>query len=370
MEVSSFKCEIGVDPLSVAMLIGERLGISSASVGPSSAADATGEKGLQQLGLLGEEEETLRLQNAAVSPSWKSAGVEKNSEDRRKRRRKNSIVELQEGEDYPNVPAFSAFQKEQYLKHLNLLTQKTAKFCENHNTSEKRMKGICKQLPCRACNCILQTNYVDFFFCPQCSNAGDKCMICGEEVLVGLDTVGGEVCTNENYGEHFYRPDKIENSNASIVKPSFGNETETEKPSSTKFEKNPSSSFTDSSTRSATLSQGFNTASGRTRQSADGIGWTNSEVSVSPYESDSPFKRSLTSASVKSNATYSESLEDVEDVQNSLFVRKSTSLQSGGHGNTCFKPGDVSKAKIGSSRNKPRAPRSLSGQIISTNCNY
>mmetsp|Transcript_5023 Transcript_5023/g.12646 ORF Transcript_5023/g.12646 Transcript_5023/m.12646 type:complete len:702 (-) Transcript_5023:177-2282(-) len=57
---------------------------------------------------------------------------------------------------------------------------KSAFFCPSHDDSSKRMKGIAKTMTCAECGTKLQTNYVDFFCCPPCSQKKKKCMICGE----------------------------------------------------------------------------------------------------------------------------------------------------------------------------------------------
>jgi len=64
------------------------------------------------------------------------------------------------------------------------LEKDAARFCADHDTTEKRPKQEPRMFQCRGCTIQLQTNYCSITFCPSCSALFDQCMICGA-VLAG-----------------------------------------------------------------------------------------------------------------------------------------------------------------------------------------
>jgi len=55
-----------------------------------------------------------------------------------------------------------------------------AKFCGRHGAPERRQKGHAQTKECQACRTMVQTNHINFVFCPDCSDAQNKCMCCGD----------------------------------------------------------------------------------------------------------------------------------------------------------------------------------------------
>lgn len=53
------------------------------------------------------------------------------------------------------------------------------RFCSNHDTSDKRVKCEPCAKSCKKCGVSIQSSYKDFQLCPHCSEADQKCMICG-----------------------------------------------------------------------------------------------------------------------------------------------------------------------------------------------
>jgi hypothetical protein len=52
-------------------------------------------------------------------------------------------------------------------------------YCTDHNRTEKRKKMKPQQIECCSCRTLIQTNYVDFLLCPDCSQKEHRCMCCG-----------------------------------------------------------------------------------------------------------------------------------------------------------------------------------------------
>lgn len=67
----------------------------------------------------------------------------------------------------------------------------TACFCPKHDASEKRPKVEPGMKTCRHCKQSLQTNYESFAYCPGCSGANHKCMICGDDAAPAPSAAGG-----------------------------------------------------------------------------------------------------------------------------------------------------------------------------------
>merc|ERR1740116_383915 len=59
------------------------------------------------------------------------------------------------------------------------LKKDIAYYCQDHDTSEKRMKTEPAMRSCAGCHMTLQTNYSTLAFCPSCSSQKSLCMICG-----------------------------------------------------------------------------------------------------------------------------------------------------------------------------------------------
>mmetsp|Transcript_105594 Transcript_105594/g.193576 ORF Transcript_105594/g.193576 Transcript_105594/m.193576 type:complete len:507 (+) Transcript_105594:83-1603(+) len=59
--------------------------------------------------------------------------------------------------------------------------QPLPRYCPDHEVSEQRQKGEPRSVECRGCRAPLQTNYVEFNFCPICSEKEHKCMYCGAD---------------------------------------------------------------------------------------------------------------------------------------------------------------------------------------------
>lgn len=56
------------------------------------------------------------------------------------------------------------------------------RYCSAHSTSDKRRKGEPRSCECQGCKQPLSTNYVEFAYCPACSEAEERCMCCGAGV--------------------------------------------------------------------------------------------------------------------------------------------------------------------------------------------
>lgn len=59
------------------------------------------------------------------------------------------------------------------------------RFCPNHDSSDKRVKGAPEFKECLACGVRLQTSYTEFTLCPPCSDSKRRCMICGAQAEKG-----------------------------------------------------------------------------------------------------------------------------------------------------------------------------------------
>jgi len=58
-------------------------------------------------------------------------------------------------------------------------THGAPKYCLNHDKTEKRKKTKPQNLECAMCKQVIQTNYVEFYLCPGCSEKNHLCMCCG-----------------------------------------------------------------------------------------------------------------------------------------------------------------------------------------------
>lgn len=58
-----------------------------------------------------------------------------------------------------------------------------AVWCARHDTSEKRPKGETKHRPCQACGVSVTSNYEDFALCQGCSAGKSRCMICADHAV-------------------------------------------------------------------------------------------------------------------------------------------------------------------------------------------
>lgn len=77
------------------------------------------------------------------------------------------------------VPVDKAFQEKPVEKARQLQTHGSPVYCTSHNKSEKRKKTQPRQMECSSCKTLIQTNYVEFFLCPDCSQKEHRCMCCG-----------------------------------------------------------------------------------------------------------------------------------------------------------------------------------------------
>lgn len=59
------------------------------------------------------------------------------------------------------------------------------RYCAAHGTSEKRQKAEPRNSECKGCRQPLSTNYVEFSFCPACSEQEQRCMCCGAPAPAG-----------------------------------------------------------------------------------------------------------------------------------------------------------------------------------------
>lgn len=55
------------------------------------------------------------------------------------------------------------------------------RYCKLHATSDSRTKVEPRMRDCKRCKLEIQTNYADFEFCPPCSEAERRCMLCGAD---------------------------------------------------------------------------------------------------------------------------------------------------------------------------------------------
>merc|ERR1712107_272689 len=62
--------------------------------------------------------------------------------------------------------------------------QGTPAYCANHSQSEQRKKTQPRNVQCASCNVTIQTNYVDFTLCANCSQAEQRCVCCGGSTKV------------------------------------------------------------------------------------------------------------------------------------------------------------------------------------------
>lgn len=53
------------------------------------------------------------------------------------------------------------------------------RYCSKHSTSEQRTKVEPRMVECTKCHLKVQTNYLEFALCPQCSDHDQRCMLCG-----------------------------------------------------------------------------------------------------------------------------------------------------------------------------------------------
>lgn len=64
-----------------------------------------------------------------------------------------------------------------------------ARFCADHNSTEKRKKGDRRPFTCQSCNNRLETTYVDCKLCPVCADKENRCVCCGAPaVAAGANT--------------------------------------------------------------------------------------------------------------------------------------------------------------------------------------
>eukprot|EP00747_Dinoflagellata_sp_TGD_P181924 gnl/TRDRNA2_/TRDRNA2_35934_c0_seq1.p1 gnl/TRDRNA2_/TRDRNA2_35934_c0~~gnl/TRDRNA2_/TRDRNA2_35934_c0_seq1.p1 ORF type:complete len:413 (+),score=49.87 gnl/TRDRNA2_/TRDRNA2_35934_c0_seq1:55-1239(+) len=59
------------------------------------------------------------------------------------------------------------------------------RFCPDHDESSKRQKGEPYFKECAGCNQRVQTNYLDFKYCPSCSDQMQVCTCCGAKSTTG-----------------------------------------------------------------------------------------------------------------------------------------------------------------------------------------
>jgi len=87
----------------------------------------------------------------------------------------------------PTIPASQAAQQmgstSAHLMYGSGVLTGGQQFCHDHQTSEQRAKGASSVKPCMSCKQTLQTNYIQFAYCPKCSGAQSKCMICGTDTI-------------------------------------------------------------------------------------------------------------------------------------------------------------------------------------------
>lgn len=57
------------------------------------------------------------------------------------------------------------------------------RFCRDHDSSEKRVKGPPTDQQCQRCRTTVKTSYEPFTYCPPCSEMERQCMICGKTAL-------------------------------------------------------------------------------------------------------------------------------------------------------------------------------------------
>lgn len=61
-------------------------------------------------------------------------------------------------------------------------------YCTYHGSSDKRTKTQPRHEECKSCRTVIETNYVDFAVCAQCSNATQRCMCCGNPAVGSTTT--------------------------------------------------------------------------------------------------------------------------------------------------------------------------------------
>lgn len=69
------------------------------------------------------------------------------------------------------------------LQGKSKLTHGAPQYCANHDASQKRQKTKPRNLPCSKCQAVIQTNYIEFSLCPQCSEKDHRCMCCGAPAI-------------------------------------------------------------------------------------------------------------------------------------------------------------------------------------------
>jgi hypothetical protein len=80
--------------------------------------------------------------------------------------------------------AFQGINLNATLKNLEVTSPYTKQgqpvYCARHNQSSMRKKTKPRDMDCTCCGKSIQTNYVDFTLCPNCSNDQQRCMCCGD----------------------------------------------------------------------------------------------------------------------------------------------------------------------------------------------
>jgi len=65
------------------------------------------------------------------------------------------------------------------------------RYCNMHDSTQKRTKGEPRFRECTVCHMMVQTNYADFSLCPPCSDREKRCMLCGTGASLGSGAGGG-----------------------------------------------------------------------------------------------------------------------------------------------------------------------------------
>jgi len=63
------------------------------------------------------------------------------------------------------------------------------RFCNKHDTSEKRVKGEARECSCRTCGMTFTTTYAEVTLCGMCSERQKQCLICGSDAPKAGDYV-------------------------------------------------------------------------------------------------------------------------------------------------------------------------------------
>jgi hypothetical protein len=81
------------------------------------------------------------------------------------------------------------------------------RFCEKHDTSEKRKKCDPRPCTCKSCGLVFTSTYADILLCSGCSDKEQRCIICGAGAQ--------KACS-------YIPPNAISNGNAQVGRASFG----------------------------------------------------------------------------------------------------------------------------------------------------